>query len=148
MRLPIMTEKITDKLANKLKEEKNLQKFFSENENDFKEGDLKNFLENLLETKHLNKTEVIKNSGLDKSYAYKIFSGEKKNPARTKVLALALSMQLNEKETNHLLWHACHNALYPRNRWDSIIIYSLKEHLNVLDTNLLLLQYGETEILI
>ena len=112
-----------------------------------KEANLKEFLQNLLETKQLNKTEVIKNSGLDKTYAYKIFSGEKKNPSRTKILALALSMQLNEDETNHLLWHACHNALYPRNRWDSIIIFALKEHFSVVDTNLLLIQYGEKETL-
>lgn len=142
-----MTEKITDKLANKLKEENNLNKFITENQQDFKEANLKVFLEDLLESKDMNKTNVIKNSGLDKSYAYKIFSGEKKNPARAKVLALALSMQLNEDETNHLLWHSCHNALYPRNKWDSIIIYALKKHLNVIDTNLLLAQYGEKELL-
>lgn len=142
-----MTEKITDKLANKLKEENNLNKFITENQHDFKEANLKVFLEDLLESKDMNKTDVIKNSGLDKSYAYKIFSGEKKNPARAKVLALALSMQLNEDETNHLLWHSCHNALYPRNKWDSIIIYALKKHLNVIDTNLLLAQYGEKELL-
>ena len=75
-----MTEKITDKLANKLKEEKDLQNFLTENQQDLKEANLKEFLQNLLETKQLNKTEVIKNSGLDKTYAYKIFSGEKKNP--------------------------------------------------------------------
>ena len=142
-----MTEKITDKLANKLKEEKDLQNFLTENQQDLKEANLKEFLQNLLETKQLNNTEVIKNSGLDKTYAYKIFSGEKKNPSRTKILALALSMQLNEDETNHLLWHACHNALYPRNRWDSIIIFALKEHFSVVDTNLLLIQYGEKETL-
>lgn len=73
-----MTEKITDKLANKLKEENNLNKFITENQQDFKEANLKVFLEDLLESKDMNKTDVIKNSGLDKSYAYKIFSGEKK----------------------------------------------------------------------
>ena len=77
----------------------------------------------------------------------KYFLERKKIPARAKVLALALSMQLNEDETNHLLWHSCHNALYPRNKWDSIIIYALKKHLNVIDTNLLLAQYGEKELL-
>ena len=79
-----MTEKITDKLANKLKEEKDLQNFLTENQQDLKEANLKEFLQNLLETKQLNKTEVIKNSGLDKTYAYKIFSGEKKNPSAPK----------------------------------------------------------------
>ena len=142
-----MTEKITDKLANKLKEETNLTNFFTENAQDFKETNLKDFLENLLEDKDLNKTDVIKDSGLDKSYAYKIFSGEKKNPSRVKILVLALSMQLTEDETNHLLYHAGHSVLYPRNKWDSIIIYALKEHLSVIKTNLLLQQYGAKETL-
>ena len=47
-------------------------------------------------------------------------------------------MQLSIDETNHLLNYAEHSSLYPRNPWDTIIMYALQRHLSVIETNILL----------
>lgn len=46
-------------------------------------------LEKLLEEKNINKSKCIEASGLDRTYAYQIFSGIK-TPSRDKLLALCL----------------------------------------------------------
>lgn len=98
---------------------------------------LPKYLDELLAQKNLTKSDVIKKSGLPVTYAYKIFSGQK-HTARNRILALAIAMQLSIDETNHLLNHAKHSSLYPRNPWDTIIMYALQRHLSVIETNILL----------
>ena len=88
-----------------------------------------------------------KQSGLTREYAYHIFSGDRKNPSRPKVLALGLAMQLNLDEIQYLLKYAKQNPLYPRNPWDSVVIFAVERHLGVLETNELLHQAGETLLL-
>ena len=59
-------------------------------------------LEKLLEEKNINKSKCIEASGLDRTYAYQIFSGIK-TPSRDKLLALCLGMGLTLEETQTLL---------------------------------------------
>lgn len=141
-----MYEKNTGELLEEIKHDTDMENFFRENENEFVKP-LHVYLAELLKKKKLNKTQVIKNSGLNTNYVYHIFTGKKNNPSRTKILALALSMNLNFDETQYLLRYAGHGALYPRNARDAIIISAIEQKLSVDDTNALLEELGETDLL-
>ena len=86
---------------------------------------------------NLTNAQVIEKSNIQKNYAYQIFSGSKK-PSRNKVLALSISMGLDTDATNRLLKLSDHSILYPRIKRDSIIHFSLEQHYNLIDTNILL----------
>ena len=138
--------KSTGELFTELKKEKNLKGWRTNNREEFTLP-LDEYLEKLLADKNLTKQEVIEHSGLNREYAYHIFSGKKKNPSRTKLLALAIAMGLNLDEVQYLLRYAGHGVLYPRNSWDAVIISAIEQRLSVMQTNELLHSLGETTFL-
>lgn len=135
--------KDTDELFIELREENDIKNYLRRNRDEFVLP-LSKYLENLLAQKNLSKQTVIERSGVQREYAYHIFSGLKKNPSRPKVLALAFAMNLTLEETQYLLRYAKQSPLYPRNPWDSIIISAIDQKLTVLQTNELLNRLGET----
>ena len=136
-------DKDTDELFTELHEDSNIKNYLRRNRNEFVLP-LGEYLESLLAQKNLTKQAVIEKSGVQREYAYHIFSGLKKNPSRPKILALAFAMELNLEETQYLLRYAKQSPLYPRNPWDSVIISAIEQRLTVLQTNELLNQLGET----
>ena len=134
--------KSTGELFTELKADKNLGGYFQRNSDEFVLP-LNEYLEKLLAEKNLTKKEVIERSGLNREYAYHIFSGLKKNPSRPKILAIALAMELNLDEIQYLLRYARFGALYPRNQWDAVIISAVEQKLSVAQTNELLYRLGE-----
>lgn len=138
--------KSTGDLFTELKEDKNLDGYFQRNRDEFILP-LNEYLEKLLAEKNLTKKEIIERSGLNREYVYHIFSGLKKNPSRPKLLAMALSMELNLDETQYLLRYAGLGLLYPRNQWDAVIISAVEQKLTVVQTNELLLRLGEKTFL-
>ena len=89
----------------------------------FMNSTLSEYLNELIETKELKKAEVILQSGLERTYAYQIFSG-KKTPARDKLLALSIGMRLTFDEVQNLLKVNGYAQLYPKNKRDNIIIFA------------------------
>ena len=138
--------KNTGDLFAELKTERDPQNFRQRNQDEFVVP-LHEYLTNLLAEKNLSKPEVIAASQLNREYAYHIFSGTRKNPSRPKLLALAIAMGLNLDEIQYLLRYAKQSPLYPRNPWDSTIIFAVEHKLSVMETNELLHQLGETELL-
>lgn len=136
-------DKDTDELFVELREDNNIKNYLRRNRAEFVQP-LSEYLANLLAQKQLSKQAVIERSGVQREYAYHIFSGLKKNPSRPKILALAFAMGLTLEETQYLLRYAKQSPLYPRNPWDSIIISAIDQRLSVLQTNELLSQLGET----
>lgn len=134
--------KSTGELFTELKSDKNLGEYFRRNSDEFTLP-LNEYLEKLLTEKNLAKKEIVERSGLNREYAYHIFSGLKKNPSRPKILAIALAMELNLDEVQYLLRYAQLGALYPRNQWDAVIISAVEQKLSVAQTNELLYQLGE-----
>lgn len=132
----------TDTLEHRLREAEGVEDFWRDNELNLRELSLSEFLTRLMENKGLKKAEIVRRTGMDKGYVYHIFGGQKTNPSREKVLAIALAMNLNPKETQHLLHYAGAGALYVRDHWDSVIWYALEHRLGVMETNLLLDELG------
>lgn len=138
--------KDTDELLFELKEEHDLRSYRDRNRDEFLVP-LHEYLGSLLAEKNLTKREIIEQSGLNREYVYHIFSGNKKNPSRPKILALAIAMGLNFDEVQYLLRYARQSPLYPRSPWDSVIISAIRQKLTVPQTNDLLNQLGETLLL-
>lgn len=94
-------------------------------------------LEQLLQDKHISKSKCIEASGLDRTYAYQIFSGLKA-PSREKVLALCLGMNLTLEEVQTFLKQNRYPPLYPRAEQDCAVIYAFQHCLSVMEVNELL----------
>lgn len=104
------------------------------------EIDFVTYLETLLLKKDVSKSELIKMTNLHRTYAYQIFNGQKK-PSRSKIIQIALALQLDIRETNNLLSLSDNGYLYPKVRYDAIILYALEHKKSIIDTNLILEMY-------
>ena len=141
-----MPAKDTNELVHELKNTRSMAAFLRENQGEMVSRSLPEYLAHLLEKKGLSQKDVIKASGLSASYACHIFSGER-STTRPKMLAIALAMKLTVEETQYLLHYAGLPQLYARVPWDSIIIHALSHQKSVIDTNLLLDDFGERPLL-
>ena len=130
--------KKTEQLLKTIQMCKNYETFISENQNDLiplkKLGET---LQKILEQKNLKKSDVIRMAGIDRGYAYDIFS-DKKQPSRDKVLLLCLSAAFSFEETQTLLKQTGYPLLYARTPRDSAIIFAFEHHMSVMDANELL----------
>ena len=141
-----MPAKDTNELLHEIKQSDSVQKFLHDNQSEMVRRYLPEYLAKLLNEKKLSQKEVIRASGLDKSYACHIFSGER-STTRPKLLALALAMKLTIDETQHLLHYAGLPQLYARVPWDSILLHAISHQKTVIETNLLLDDFGESPML-
>ena len=139
-------EKDTEELENDLKTT-NINGYLEQNGEELAKYTLAEFLDKLLREKHLKKAEVIKNSMINEIYAYHIFGGQRKNPSRNKIIAIAFAMGLNTKETERLLYYAGCKRLYARDVFDSVIYYALENHKTLAETESLLAKMGLKSIL-
>ncbi|WP_294581187.1 helix-turn-helix transcriptional regulator [uncultured Thomasclavelia sp.] len=103
--------------------------------------DFVSYLETLLLQKNISKSSLIKMTNLNRTYAYQIFNGQK-NPSRNKVIQIALALQLEINETNNLLSLSDNGYLYPKVKFDAVILYALKHKQSIMDTNFILDMYN------
>ena len=139
--------KSTEELKGDLHQASGLEGFLVDNQKDFRRYTLAEYLNHLLAEKHLSKMDVVRDSSLERLYAYHIFAGRKRNPSRNKVISLALAMELTPEETQYLLYYAGAEHLYVRNPRDSILWYALDHHMSVVDTNIMLQKMSELPLL-
>lgn len=132
-------KKTTGELLDILRNTSDIDSFMEEEKENFVAEDLTAYLEKLLVEKKMTKSNCIKNSGLDRTYAYQIFSGTKK-PSRDKLFALCFAMKLTEEEVQTLLKYSGYTPLYPRVPRDGVILWALNHHLSVDDVNGLLFE--------
>jgi len=137
--------KATEELLNELKATNDINFYLDNNEGELLHLSLGNYLEKLLDDKHVEKSTVINSSNLDRTYGYQIFSG-KKRPSRDRAIALCFGFMLNIDEAQKLLAIAKVGALYARNSRDVVIIFSLNRHFNLIECNALLSNSKEEEI--
>ena len=105
----------------------------------------KDYLNKLLNSCRLKKSEVIRVAGFNHAFGFQIFRGEKK-PSRNKLLALAFAMQVTVRECQRLLWLGGVNELYSKNRRDAVIIFGLERKLNIEQTNDILYDMKEATL--
>lgn len=140
-------QKDTNQLENELSNAARVEEFLADNKENFKNFTLAEYLNKLLAEKNLSKSDIVKNSLLDPTYVYRVFSGTTKKTARQNVIAIALALKLSPKETNYLLYYAGVEKLYVRSEWDSIIFFALENGLSVMETNALLQDSNELPLI-
>ena len=92
--------------------------------------------------KETTDSALIELSGIERSYYYQIMKG-KRHPSRDKILRLCIGAGLTLRETTRALELSENAPLYPKSRRDIIITVAINQSATVIDTNLLLFEYGE-----
>lgn len=133
--------KTTDELLELLRSKKNFDEYLRE-EPEYIEADLAEYMEGLMEERGLKKADVIRDSQLDRTYAYQIFSGMRR-PNRDKVVAIGIAMGLPVEEMQRLLRIAGHPPLYVKNRRDSVILFAVDKQVSLGELNELLYDLHE-----
>ena len=134
-------EKNTSEIVKELGLCPDFQSFYKENKDIMVSLKLTDLLAQLLKSKNLQKSQVIKNAEISEVYGYQIFSGIRV-PERKKLLCIAVGMHLNIEETQQLLKCAGYAQLYVKLPFDSIVLYGLCKGLSVVQINGLLYEYG------
>ena len=94
------------------------------------------YINEILLEKDLEKSDIIRDAQIPRTYAYQIFQGSKQ-AGRDKILQLAIAMKLNLEETNRLLTVAHHN-LYAKQQRDAILIFGISKQYSLIQINELL----------
>ena len=95
------------------------------------------YINEILLEKDLEKSDIIRDAQIPRTYAYQIFQGSKQ-AGRDKILQLAIAMKLNLEETNRLLTVAHHNHLYAKQQRDAILIFGISKQYSLIQINELL----------
>ncbi len=111
----------------------------------FANRDLASYLTQLADEKGLKRSEVVREAGLDATFGYQIFKGQR-GASRNKVLQLAFALSCSLREANRALKAAGHNELYCKNRRDAIIIFCLAHGCDLRKTEEELFRFGEETI--
>ncbi len=136
------TTKKLDEILSNIDNESEMKKFMdnpkvTENFNSFLE-----YFHSLSKVTKIPDSEMIKRSGIEKSYYYQIMKGTK-TPGRDKILRLCIAAGLTLRETTRALQISKEAILYSKNRRDIIISVAINQKASVIDTNILLDKYGE-----
>lgn len=106
---------------------------------------LPQYLDELLLEKDLRRIDVVHAAGLNETFGYQIFVGQR-NPSRDKVLQLAFAMRCTLREANRLLQAAGANQLYCKDRRDAIVIFALEKGYSLSEADEALFKFGEETI--
>lgn len=131
------------KVLNQIDHKKNLEHFIDNNKSNINDNvTLCTYLNNIIKSKKLKKSEVIKASGIPRTYAYQILQGQK-NPNRDKLISLCIAISMNLDQVQRTLTIAQKGILYAKNHRDMVIIFAINRRFNILETNELLFDLGE-----
>ena len=137
-------EPLTDELLEELLSAPDLQSF-TEKHCNTPAPSLSEVLNVLLQQHGLVRAEVVRSAGLNDTFGYQIFTGQR-GASRDKILQIAFAMKLTLRETNHLLQAAGANELHCKNHRDAIIIFCLTHGYTLLATDEELYRFGEKTI--
>ena len=100
--MTLLKEKSTDEMWNEIKSADDYESFAANNTEMFTSADISECLNALLKEKGIPLKEAVKQSCIERTYAYHIFSG-KKIPSRDKLISIAFGMKLTLYETQTLM---------------------------------------------
>ena len=98
----------------------------------------------LMDRHKVSKSDVIKNSLIERTFASKMLSKSEnaKRPTRNHLIALCISCNCSVAETEKCLSLSGNSAFYSKDSRDSIIIYGINRGLSVMEINELLFENG------
>ncbi len=119
--------KNTTRLLNELKNAKSFVGFVDKNTDAFSDESISDYLQRLCFERNVELAQVIRRSGIDRTYGYQLFNG-RRTPSRDKLIQLGFGFPLMFSELQMLLRMAGKSQLYPRIRRDAAIIYGLNNN--------------------
>lgn len=112
----------------------NLDRFLSENDENFRDTPLQLTLQRLYTTTGLSKAALAKQSGISEVYLHQLFSGCR-FPSRNRLLCVCFGLGASVEDAQGLLRQARHAPLYTRDRRDAIILYGLSHSMTLFQVN-------------
>lgn len=141
-----MSKRSTDDMITELTQAQDLKKVLEENKDNFSPKDFTKLLKNEIRRKKCNKTELAKASGMSDVYLHQLISGRRK-PSRSRLLCICIGLKLTLEETQKMLHQSGIGQLYPKDRWDAIIIYGISHQLDLYTINDLLFDANENTLI-
>jgi transcriptional regulator with XRE-family HTH domain len=111
--------------------------FLKRNKENMKHTPFHEYIHQLCTEKKLIPSQVVKDSGIARTYGQQLFNGTRK-PSRDKVILLAFGFGMDYDETQNLLKAARKSPLYAKFERDAAIIYALKKRISIDDTQIML----------
>ena len=127
-------KKSTTDLLNELNQTSHIDQYLKENDEYIIDQSLSKYLCNIIESKNLSKSDIIKKSDINEIYGYQIFSG-KRTPSRNKLLCICIGADFSLEETNETLKVAGFSPLFPKIKRDSIIIFGIQNQHQIWEIN-------------
>ena len=134
--------KDTNNLQQELMTAPDLDRFLSENQNNFLSGNILDLLNTLFHKRNISKAALAKQAGMSEVYLHQVFAG-RRNPSRSRLICLCFGLSATLDETQELLKQAGFAQLFPKNRRDAIIIYGLVNGASLFEVNDKLFSEGE-----
>ena len=103
---------------------------------------LSSYLNKKLQEKGMRRSEALRKAQIEQTFGWYVFKG-KRGMGRTNVIKLCLAMELDARETNRALQAAGASLLYPKVRYDAIIIWCLEHKLGLQRANEVLYAFDE-----
>ena len=132
---------ITNTAFENLKNASDFDAYWKINQENMLTLTLSEYLSQQLYQKDLRVADVVRDSGLTKSYVHQIFNGEKK-PSRDKLIEIAFGLRLNAEETQRMLKLGGCSELYPRIARDAAILFSIQHGVEIWEADKLLHDNG------
>ncbi len=99
------------------------------------------YFHSLKQVKDQSEADLCRKSGIERTYCYHILNGTKA-PGRDKIIRLCIAASLDETQTRRALEAGKSAPFYAKSRRDAVIRYAIRQHLSVIDTDILLEDYG------
>lgn len=139
-------KKNTSKLQSELKHARCAEEFVQENQAELCVQSVAEYLNDMLISYNLEKSDVVKRAGFVGNYPYKIFNGMK-NASRDKLVQIAFGFPLTLEETQQLLRLGGHSQLYVRDQRDAFLMFAIEKGYDMQKANQLLYE-NQKEILV
>lgn len=107
---------------------------------------LSEYLYALAEERRMKPSEIMRRSGLKKSYFYQLFDGDRKNPTRDVLIQLGFGFRMTFEEVQEFLKHLGAAQLYPRIPRDGAIIYAFQHGMDIIECDILLSENNEAPL--
>lgn len=122
--------KNTTRLLTELKEAKSFAGFADKNADVFSDESISDYLQRLSFERNVEPAQVIKRSGIDRTYGYQLFNG-RRIPSRDKLIQLGFGFMFALSELQILLKMAGKSQLYPKIKRDAAIIYGVNNNYTI-----------------
>jgi len=138
-----MENNATEKFMVDLLSSEDFERFYEDNVHNIRVPALSEYLSELCEQKNIKPRGLIKGLDIERSFGYKIFSGNRRL-SRDNALKLALGLGLTVDETQKLLTVSKNSPLYPRIPRDAAILYCISHGFGYAKTQESLFDWGMT----